>query len=148
MEMSKPTPRQLATIVRKRAEEYAERTEGFDPKTLDSMCAIASYALVKALHKHGYKSAKLVVFEDENEGHCWVEYNGYVYDVTATQFDMRRPGVFIVRTTHDEYNWAKNMKNHPHVKVVKRPGRFLRVGWPDYQCPRRDVIYFFMKVIP
>lgn len=143
--MRKPTPRKLAEIVRRRAEEYARTSKITDEKTLAGMCAIASYALMRAFYKYGYKSAKLIVFIDECEGHCWVEYRGHVYDVTATQYDRDLPKVTVVRKSHEEYAWHPKSK---HTKAVKRPGYFLKVGWQLDECPNRNVTNFFMKVIP
>lgn len=70
---------QLAT------DEYNEHSEGFNcPSTLSGFCARASAMLSWELDRVGI-SNKIVY----SSGHLYIECEGYVVDVTATQFDSK-----------------------------------------------------------
>lgn len=65
-----------------------------DHKDLGGGCSISSYIMVKVLERLGV-SAKMVsgIFGSGPQyggWHAWVEYEGAIYDVTATQFGVRR----------------------------------------------------------
>ena len=82
-------PRVLHIAKRTRAwAEALARRHGFPPD-LCGLCATASAQLMLALRAKGYDA----VFH-ENYGHCFVVLNGYIIDITATQFGKRNK-VFI-----------------------------------------------------
>ena len=56
------------------------------------LCAICSATLVRVLRKRGYH-AKIFWGRFGDQGHhCWVEYDGWVYDITASQFrEIKKP---------------------------------------------------------
>jgi hypothetical protein len=60
-------------------------------------CAIGSVKLTEVLKREGFKNAKAIVgYADKSKygmAHCWVELNGKIIDITATQFNL--PKVFI-----------------------------------------------------
>jgi hypothetical protein len=51
---------------------------------LEGGCAIGSWLLVKEAGKRNIQ-AKFII----GAGHCWVESNKYIYDITATQFKYK-----------------------------------------------------------
>ncbi len=86
--------RSIAKHVRTWSERVAER-RGFEPD-LNGLCAVAAGKLHKLLREAGFKSVIAL-----NDGHGFVLLNGYVVDVTATQFEgfEKRP-VVVERLTH------------------------------------------------
>jgi hypothetical protein len=103
----------LAKAVRKSAENYTKRAgdgHEFD-QDLGGMCAIASRALWRVLKNHGYKPK----FVHTGDGfHCWVELDGWILDVTATQFNggMYDPGI------DNQYSPVNIIRNKKQVSSV------------------------------
>lgn len=56
------------------------------PPNLAGMCAIASFTLARALKDEGVSAQIMQGEACGGFGHCWVEVNDEVVDVTATQF--------------------------------------------------------------
>jgi hypothetical protein len=48
---------------------------------LSGGCAVGSYFLLKAAKEKGIQATFMV-----GAGHCWLESEGYIYDITASQF--------------------------------------------------------------
>lgn len=90
-----PRARELATRCREACERWAAGDKSLDVygPDLGGMCAVASYTLWQLLLSAGFRKAKFAF----NPIHCWVELDGWVIDVTATQFDKRLPKVHVVR---------------------------------------------------
>lgn len=98
------TIRAIATEVRARVSNAAMRFGGFTwgywDSTLGGLCAVASDVLIRAFAARGIE-ATLVHGKFHCNGwkdggwHCWVECNGYVVDITASQFGAQFPPVFI-----------------------------------------------------
>lgn len=98
------TIRAIATEVRARVSDAAMRcggsTWGYWDSTLGGLCGVASDLLVRAFAARGI-TATLVYGKfhcnDWTSGgfHCWVECNGYVVDITTSQFGEQFPTVFI-----------------------------------------------------
>lgn len=87
----------IAKLVRQSVRELIPKwgVDGFIfHDNLEGACAIASYTLWRAYAKFDIKSDLV-----ENDDHCWVELQGYVVDLTATQFSLRKdfPKVFMTR---------------------------------------------------
>lgn len=78
----------IATFVRQQVEEWfkTEHHEHINTDTLGGACAVASFALVCALKSCGHEQAQFFCSYNDTRGHCWVEINGVVVDITATQF--------------------------------------------------------------
>jgi hypothetical protein len=96
----------LAEIIRNASEKYYTEIDcysvrsGENIKTLRGLCGIASYALYQALIKEGFRPEfKMADLPTTIGKHCWVELNGKVIDVTATQFGVP-DRVFITRPTN------------------------------------------------
>jgi len=128
---------EIATDIRKKAYNFAmsDASKEYDfhhEDNLSCMCAVASYALYKDLLKKGYNSdtVKFVEgdFEDEYCGHCWIEIEGFIVDVTATQFGIENE-IYITKIGKDRRyikeretdlmpNW--HMKQTPYWSDFKR----------------------------
>ena len=79
----------IARSVRQWAEDLAKTTEEY-PDSLGGLCAIASAELFNRLKGAGFDNT-LIAYTDK---HVYVVLDGYVIDVTATQFG-NYPKVFI-----------------------------------------------------
>lgn len=65
-----------------------------DSEKLTGYCGIASYALSKRLDELGFKNS---IWEGDYKGwgHAWVVCDGYIVDITATQFDL--PEIYVIK---------------------------------------------------
>ena len=63
-------------------------------------CAISSYILWLVLRAEGHAAVLVCVVDHKGtgEGHCWVEVDGLVVDITATQFDGKKVCIFPIGT--------------------------------------------------
>ncbi len=94
---------EIASRVRVRA------TKKYGSVTLEDYCAICSMALLTAFKKAGF-SGKLVFgkFHTPDRDikyywHVWVETDGEIYDISATQFGTDYPPIFITRKNDPRY---------------------------------------------
>lgn len=103
---------------------------------LDCYCAIASFKIWSALKKLGYSPTFVEYLGGKYgelcryEGHCFVICNGYLIDVTATQFGWKEP--VVVRTFREELYWYITHSART-VDGIKK----LLKNWPVEQKPRR-----------
>jgi hypothetical protein len=108
-----------------------EREERYavDTYSLDGMCAIASYTLQQVLLDHEYESEFVLAIldiDDLNCSHCWVEIDGWIIDITATQFGPEYNEVHIVPIgDNDPIN---NIYGGRNQKTVKTPMIFAAWG--------------------
>lgn len=58
-------------------------------ENLWSACGIASYYLMMMAKKRGIYVTFCYGNFDKKFSHCWISYNGLVYDITATQFKVK-----------------------------------------------------------
>lgn len=81
--------KKIAKDTRHWTEQYEEKNKtAFDPDTLGGLCSISSYEMFKRL-----KEANLDAEFCSAPGHVFVICKEYLIDVTATQFDIRKPVV-------------------------------------------------------
>jgi len=113
----------VATKVRTLCERWNTKHKKFG-SDLACMCAIASSALTKAFHKAGYKKATLIEGEFDWGGHCWVELDGEIWDITATQFGIDNE---VHRTSIDDEDY------HDRIKVDFKE-------WPPEQKPNSRIV--------
>lgn len=76
------------TSIMKDVRSWAESTQAEFHQWHDNlcgMCVICSYILYKKLKKAGYKPYFVSTW-----GHAFIELDGYILDVTATQFNLAR----------------------------------------------------------
>lgn len=76
-----------------------------DPSTMRNLCVVASQVVMRLLRTHGYQPFRVEGYFFTNHTyrmvpdlhpHTWVEVDGWIVDVTATQFLARAPRVWIV----------------------------------------------------
>lgn len=110
----------LARLARREMKAFASAHPYIgDPADLCCYCAISSYFLKILAAGFGYdlRMVEGVAFDpwdidmlrndadDEDEiscNHCWLEWNGYIIDITATQFNAHN-GVHIVKIGNQNY---------------------------------------------
>jgi len=142
------TPYQIAKKVREQCEQWNEDNEGYFYSGLSGMCAIASVALTKTFHEHGFKDAVFIegeyiegkfVHRVKNYlyglGHCWVELNDKIYDITATQFNNIKKEILVVEASNKRYINRTKRDVYRH--------RFH--GWPVDQKPIQNKIKAILK---
>jgi len=120
-------------LVNKTANEY-----------LDCYCAIASFRIWRKLKQLGYTPIFVVYNGTEEsigslgefESHCFVICDGYLIDVTATQFRISEK--VIVRPHKKELYWlvTHSAKTHKEIKELLKT-------WPSDQKPSE----FYKKVL-
>ena len=125
----------LAAEVRMATEDLAIEIHGDNPRAvyvedMNGMCAIASYALREVLIDHEYDPKMILAVVDKTGfSHCWVELDGWVIDITATQFGPEYPNVHIVPIGDED------PMNQIYVQCHRRDYRAVH-GWgltsPDY----------------
>jgi hypothetical protein len=112
--------------------------------SLAECCAIASGRLYKELVKEGFKPVIVeTTYTDRNEeddyGHCYILVDGYVLDVTATQFGQSEPvclfkyGVHKSKREKSEfwYWYSDNQKYFNSIKELRK--QQFRENWPCEQ---------------
>jgi hypothetical protein len=125
-----PEVESLAAQVRERVAEWVERAPSIEPD-LGGACAIASYALWRVLRARGFPA--VFVFQADSElAHCWVELNGYVVDITATQFGGPPIAIFRVGEKPD---WWEDLDDLPHRSINQEAMR--RVSKWKEQSPQK-----------
>lgn len=90
------------------------------------MCGIASVYLYKQLKKHGMRP-KIV----ENNAHCFIVCEGYIVDVTATQFGYRRVFVEEFNQAEHDGSWWSIERTFTNLKKF---AKHQNKSWPTDQC--------------
>jgi hypothetical protein len=114
----------ISYAVRLRVESFARALGASsygDPMNLSGWCAIASYYLLRQLRSRGYQNAKFCA----NEDHCWLEWNGCLIDLTASQFGVGRR-VYITYQPR-EFHWEAHRGD--------RAVGYVTTDW--YECDHR-----------
>lgn len=126
--------KKIALDVRKWAEQYAKRHH-YD-SDLCGLCAISSARLSYKLEKAGipHKIA-------HNDSHAFVVCNGYIIDVTATQFGCRSK--VVVRKPpkpheEDALSWWHQKRTNLNSKTFYNTQ--VRLGWPPEQCAKPSIV--------
>jgi len=96
--------REIAAFTRRELVAWIKanpETGTFAPKTrnnLQGWCGVASYILTKTLKSCGFKPRMVYgLYEFLDEEHVWVEVDGYIVDITASQFGVcRKDNVYMV----------------------------------------------------
>ncbi len=92
---------------------------------LSCYCAIASAYLCSRLRRLGYRSCFFVLGEYNGHDHCWVELDGRIIDITATQFKGITRVVYIPDTEISRRDYRKRYHGRAAIKQLKR--------WPREQ---------------
>ena len=109
--MSRMSLTDYGAQVRRLAERHLRKNK---PDRLAGLCTACSLALAVSLQSDGIEAE----FVHGRYGckylgcpHSWVEAEGSIIDVTATQFHWRRAKVFICQTGHQKYIAFKRYPN-------------------------------------
>jgi hypothetical protein len=116
-------------IIREEGEKVREWAENrCRISNLSGFCSICSAKLFLALQERG-----IDVDIVESDFHVWLESNGKIIDITATQYGTEFPPVFIVRKS-----MVKKGLNH-WLEGESGLGNYLNSmdDWPSYQRPTR-----------
>lgn len=121
--------RNIGKIARRKSEEIVNEMEyGLIFEGLCGFCARGSAILFNELKKRGYE-AKIV----EGDGHFYVECEGYIIDVTATQFGPF--STVVVRkslsVSMQSMGYWKPYKKYNSIESARRQQR--NDGWPIEQ---------------
>ena len=99
------------------------------------MCAIASADVFRRLKAAGFKPE--IWFKPD---HAFVHVNGYIVDVTATQFSSRYDDVIVIplEQAMEDALWSDGDPDEDFVefraKTLQAAVRFQEdTGWPKYQ---------------
>ncbi len=143
--------KKIAAAARREMENFVRKHDKYNVGDLCCYCAISSFFLIMLGRKFGYKmtliegSAFAGDMKFEREGlengevklsdimvnHCWVEYDGMIIDLTATQFQKSLKKVHVVEANNKEYlGLNKNNKAKANFRSI----------WPDEQSP-----YFYLS---
>jgi hypothetical protein len=133
--------RRIASQARETCSHYIQKNPGRNyqlncnnPVTLDCFCAIASVFLQKVLKNAGIET-RLVTGTYKLDGHCWLEYNNHIIDITLRQFGRKEPFVSI-RTCRRYYKVELETEN---IQVMFH-------GWPRGQYPNKARIGKLMRI--
>jgi hypothetical protein len=125
--------RDVAEEVREKCLDFAlsDDSIGYDfngKADLFSMCAVASATLFRELCRRRIgKNPKVVEGEYWAKEHCWVEVDGYVVDITASQFKGPQIVIEPIEAVKDGYkskdrprlrDWPKEQR--PNAKIVRK----------------------------
>lgn len=125
--------RTIARRVRKWAEKKIEEHDGFGAD-LDCFCAIGARELFRALckEKH-FENVSICMNNDGISDHCFVMCDGYIVDITATQFSGNAAVVVKPREN-------VNLERHPYWNITEEcksvrtfNKRLKETGWPEEQ---------------
>lgn len=86
--------------------DNAKKSHFYKKSNLDCMCAVASAFLFKNMPK-----SKFVVGYFNGNGHCWVEQDGCIFDITASQFGEK--DIIVTFDKDPRYFVKKKYKNIP-----------------------------------
>lgn len=103
--------------------DYSDNTRGNIDEDLCGGCALAATIIAQELRKLGKKAH--VIWQDS---HCWTECDGYIIDVTATQFDGPEISISKIGEKPNKWFWYRD---EVHGEVIKNPKRKFYGGWPD-----------------
>ncbi len=106
--------RKLGKYIRSQVEIWTKDNPDVDEWNLAGACAIASYAMYRALIKFGYKP-EFIIADSGCGCHCWISLDDYIIDLTATQFNMSLPKVLITKNK-DYFKAIPELKNYYSIK--------------------------------
>ncbi len=128
----------LQKILSKERKIHVKR---FQDKDLSGCCAIVSYNLFETLKRNNIKTT-LAIATFEEFGHCFLQFEDKILDVTATQFSSRIPEVLIIDKEkyipflikNSIYNFdLESIETFKNKKKFRK--RLIELQWPKFQIP-------------
>lgn len=136
----------IAHAVRQATEEFQKCPDDNAgiARDLAGACAIASLSLYVLLRMHGFKPT---IFQSAmglfGSCHCWVEVDGKVVDVTATQFDAAKyPPVLIGERLNFHRVWDDTIKIDGAWRTV-----LTHANWPTWHVTQAPNIKRVWKIV-
>ena len=130
----------VARAARRWIEKYATKNEF--SKDLMCLCGIASGEIWKRLKNAGVK-ARIHEYQAPGEGHCFVEAEGYLIDVTATQFaygGQKYPKVIVRRINNIDpktHHFLTKSKTFNTLAAFRKAQ--IRCHWPEDQIALENI---------
>jgi hypothetical protein len=122
----------IARDVRWRSELWNNEHRVFDAD-LCGMCALAAAELHDMLSAVGFKP-QIAVSVQEFESHCFILCDGYIVDVTATQFYPTKDQRIVVVDQYKQHSLIHyNNITHTFDSVVELKEYQRKAGWSDTQ---------------
>lgn len=95
--------------------KWVENIYCIDPEDMQGACCIASYTLYRILKAKGYNCNFIMAMDkDDYEGHCYVEYENYVLDLTPKQFNIELPDILVI-------------KKEKYIECIPKLDKYVRV---------------------
>ncbi len=103
---------------------------------LCGMCAITSSRLSKELKE---KNIEFEIWESESNigNHVFVVSNGFIIDVTATQYRMDDVVVERIEDMKEYVIYKKKRKYKDHMHLINEQ---QKTGWPEFQIIKKEHI--------
>lgn len=114
--------------IAKNVRMWAVKNRGSFPPDLEGMCARAAGELLYRLQRAKIKAE--IAFKTF---HAFVRYDGYVIDVTATQFGMSEVEIVPQKEAEKHYFWSNRDIDGTFSSPWTAARYQARVGWPDDQ---------------
>lgn len=91
---------------------------------LGGACGVASYHLMRLANKvkvYPDFVAGTFSMDGESQGHCWIEYQNHIVDLTATQFSIDYDAIHIVPTNdmHYLFDFKTNITLNAYNNALK-----------------------------
>ena len=123
---------ELATKAREWAVEQQKIGWIYGPR-LKGLCAITTAHLFILLQESGIKATIVT-----NRKHCFLTTNGYLVDVTATQFEGVTEEIIVrkvasLKSTGVPYYWQPQFRLHSIEELAMHQAELM---WPEYQQVR------------
>lgn len=107
-EIAKRVREAVEKIVPKLISKYEQERSPHYGTNLTGLCGISSFILKKAFEKYGYKANLVYGNFYQQGGHAWIECDGFIWDITATQFGEKEK-VLITHLYDERYIYAEPM---------------------------------------
>lgn len=126
----------LCDLVLRQVRGWVKDNEDCCLEDMNGCCGIASYTLYRVLRKAGYK-ASIASVTNCCEGHCWVELDNNVIDLTATQFDKSLSEIFITnKKDYYKNDVPRFYRNQEKLKFKKYKETLKYIKEWDKQSPQ------------
>jgi len=120
---------ELGRALRKEMKPFIKKHESDFYGNFGGACGVMSYAMYQVLKRLGLKPVlALAGPQTQTFQHCWVEVDGLIVDLTATQFGYDKT----VQVTSRPSEWHKPLKYRGH-RVINE----LKT-WHDGQSPMNN----------
>jgi len=135
--------KRLSNHIRIKTERLVAREEsGFDEFDMDlgCLCAICSTALKSIFNIHGYDAEVYIGWFRGDSNHCWVEDGEHIWDVTATQFGIKRKTVCLKKDSLLAKQWYIRGEQVDGLDGMACEKIEVFDDWSEEQKPNKDIV--------